>query len=44
MRDAFERIWAFAGCMKGISIRSYHDETGTVTESLMKFEDIAAEK
>ena len=44
LRDAFERIWAFAGCMKGVSIRSYHDETGTVTESLMKFEDIKAEK
>jgi len=40
LRDAFERVWAFAGCMKGVSIRSYEDETGTVTESLMKFKDI----
>ena len=42
IRDALERWWAFAECFKGISVRSYHDATGTVSESLMKFEDVSA--
>jgi hypothetical protein len=43
LRDAFERVWAFADCFKGISIRTYHDTDGSVSESLLKFEDVAAE-
>jgi hypothetical protein len=43
IRDALERVWAFAECFKGISARSYHDATGTVSESHWKFEDTAAQ-
>ena len=43
LRDAFERVWAFGQCFKGVSIRTYEDGNATVSESLMKFNDIAAE-
>ncbi len=43
LRDAFERVWTFAKCFQGLSIRSYEDGNATVSESLLKFEDIAAE-
>jgi hypothetical protein len=43
LRDAFERVWAFTNCFKGLSFGSYEDATGTVSESLMKFEDVAEE-
>ena len=44
LRDAYDRVWTFGKCMKGFSIRSYEDADGTVTESLIKFEDIPATK
>ena len=43
IRDALERVWTFAECFKGVSARSYHDATGTVSESHWKFEDVAAQ-
>jgi len=43
LRDAFDRVWAMGKCFKGVSIRTYDDETGMVSEGLMKFEDIASE-
>ena len=43
LRDAFERVWAFGECFKGLSARTYEDGNATISESLMKFEDIAAE-
>jgi hypothetical protein len=41
LRDAFERVWAMGKCWKGMSFRTYEDEDETVSEYLLKFEDIA---
>jgi hypothetical protein len=42
LRDALDRILTMGECWKGASLRSHIDSGSTVTEFLLKFEDIAA--